>query len=733
MGNMKECGRSAKKGRSNSAENLGNENDNNQMKNKNKKQNKNIIKKNSKNSLKSISNEKSNGGEKMDIPQEDKDFEIKDEKNKAKSPEKEVIGEYESERPSIKIVEKKTINNSTILIGLANIGATCYMNATLQCLSNTDKLTNYFLKEFEYDKDKVDDTKKISNQYYRLLHHLWSKTSDKKDYAPKHFKKVLSEVNPLFSGVNANDSKDLLNFLLETLHRELNKAPKEEKEYNNIGNNINQFSEEDIKQIFFKDFAKRYRSIISDLFYFTFEIKSQCCNCKLIKYNFQVNPFLEFPLEQVNQYLFQNGKIASLTNMDGSNPDINLHDCFEYNQKIDLMSGENQMYCNLCNNCYDSYYSTTLYLSPEILIINLNRGKNAVYQCNVNFPEELDLTNYVINKDYNTQYELYAVICHIGPSSMSGHFVAYCRNRMDDKWYLYNDSIVTLCEKPKEYLNKMPYILFYKSKNLYKNNNENNINQNNLINQNQNIINGNNNIIVNNNMNNNMINNMNIGMNMNINNNMNYNMNNAQANNINMMNMNNNLNNNMNNGMNNNIININMNNNINNNMNNMNTNNYMNNANGINNINNMNINNNINNFNDMNNNNLMNNTNGMNNNNSMNNSNGLNNNNGMNNMNCMNNNNCMNNMNCMNNSNGMNNNNSMNNSNGMNNNNGMNNINCMNNNNVINNMNGMNNINYMNNKGMNYNNGMNNMDSNGMNGKNKMNNNNMMANNIQKY
>jgi hypothetical protein len=86
---------------------------------------------------------------------------------------------------------------------------------------------------------------------------------------------------------------------------------------------------------------------------------------------------------------------------------------------------------------------------------------------------------------------------------MSGHFVAYCRNRMDDKWYLYNDSIVTLCKKSNEYLNKMPYILFYKSKNLNKNNNENNINQNNLINQN--IINGNNNNIANNNMNKNKI------------------------------------------------------------------------------------------------------------------------------------------------------------------------------------------------------------------------------------
>ena len=33
------------------------------------------------------------------------------------------------------------------LIGLNNIGATCYLNATLQCLSQTRALTNYFLNE----------------------------------------------------------------------------------------------------------------------------------------------------------------------------------------------------------------------------------------------------------------------------------------------------------------------------------------------------------------------------------------------------------------------------------------------------------------------------------------------------------------------------------------------------------------------------------------------------------
>ena len=184
----------------------------------------------------------------------------------------------------------KQINKSTILIGLKNVGGPRLMNAILQCLSNTDKLTNHFLIKFKHDKD--DDTKKIAYQYYNLLKHLWDKNSDKKEYAPKNFINVLSEVNPsLFTGIVYN-SKDLLNCLLETLHKELNKKPKEEN--NNIDNNINQFNEEEVKQHFFKDFAKKNRSIISDLFYYTFETKSRCLNCNNTEYKFKNNIIFNF-------------------------------------------------------------------------------------------------------------------------------------------------------------------------------------------------------------------------------------------------------------------------------------------------------------------------------------------------------------------------------------------------------------------------------------------------------
>ena len=43
---------------------------------------------------------------------------------------------------------------------------------------------------------------------------------------------------------------------------------------------------------------------------------------------------------------------------------------------------------------------------------------------------------------------------------MNGHFIAFCRHRVSDKWYKYNDAIVSECEND-EYLVGVPYILFY--------------------------------------------------------------------------------------------------------------------------------------------------------------------------------------------------------------------------------------------------------------------------------
>ena len=367
---------------------------------------------------------------------------------------KKIRKEFQKERENFE--KEKELEKTPILVGLNNIGATCYMNATLQALSNTDKLTNYFLTQFVYDPE--NQQKIMSNEFYKLLTHLHDKNNMNKAYSPDDFKTVLSSQNPLFQGIQACDSKDLINFLIETFHRELNAI--QNPQNNNY--NVNQLNENEVLQNFLNDFQTNYSSIISDLFYGVLETKTKCLGCKNTKYNFQIYSFLEFPLEQINNYFSQNGK-RNLINNNGTNPDIDLYECFDYYQKMDFMNGDNQMYCNICNSLQNALYGCLLYSGPQYLIINLNRGRNAVYECKVIFPELLNILNYVTFKEGITVYKLYAVICHYGPSSMDGHFMAYCRNEKDNNWYLYNDAFVSKCTKIGQYNEGMPYILFYKS------------------------------------------------------------------------------------------------------------------------------------------------------------------------------------------------------------------------------------------------------------------------------
>ena len=65
------------------------------------------------------------------------------------------------------------------------------------------------------------------------------------------------------------------------------------------------------------------------------------------------------------------------------------------------------------------------------------------------------------------KYKLIGVITHLGESSMSGHFIAYCREPLYGTWYKYNDAIVTqVTNFTNEVINfAMPYLLFYEKEN----------------------------------------------------------------------------------------------------------------------------------------------------------------------------------------------------------------------------------------------------------------------------
>ena len=146
------------------------------------------------------------------------------------------------------------------------------------------------------------------------------------------------------------------------------------------------------------------------------------------------------------------------------NNSVTLDDCFSYNQKTEIFTGENKNYCNICKQLYDSYYTSKIYSCPNNLIIILNRGKNNIYNIKLYFNETIDITQYVVcNNENKWIYNLYAIITFIGQSGPNALFIASCKSPVDNKWYRYNDTFVNpIDDVQKEVINfGIPYILFY--------------------------------------------------------------------------------------------------------------------------------------------------------------------------------------------------------------------------------------------------------------------------------
>ena len=334
-----------------------------------------------------------------------------------------------------------TIDNKDSSLGLDNVGATCYMNATLQCLAHIKRITEHIIN-YREDK-KLKDTKKfkLSEAYSEVVYEIWlPKDPKKKSFAPNRFKKVLGEMNSLFAPTAANDAKDLLIYFIEQMHTELNQS-KETNLNLVMPDNMNPMDHQDVLRCFAEEFMKKYNSVFSHYCYGSNVSVTHCNGCNVQKFSYQCFSFIIFPLLEAKKHCVISGRLNPLNY---NNYILNIEDCFLYNQKLEFFTGNNQMYCNICQASKDSSMQTRISTAPLILILILNRGKgNLDFKEPFIFWEIIDLRNYVEFPQPDNFYFLSGVVSHMGDSGPSGHFIAFCRMSPNSKWYCYNDSIVS--------------------------------------------------------------------------------------------------------------------------------------------------------------------------------------------------------------------------------------------------------------------------------------------------
>lgn len=335
-----------------------------------------------------------------------------------------------------------SLYDSSGLVGLDNLGNTCYMNAGLQCLIHTCLVSEYFLQG-KYKRHLCHKNSTDTN-VAESLGMLISSIYQQKPFStvnPMHFKQEINEFAPDFDGYEQQDSHEFLRIVLDRLEEELRS-----RKCDVSGKKVEKLSDEKLNKLCIDDqieyWWSRHVAMNSSFVAHTFcgqfmnEVECLCCQHRTLCFDPFYDLSLPIPKEPstistILQRTHIRNDVSYNKNTEfdhrlGSS--FTLEDCLSCFTKKEVLDGVNKIHCERCKTAQRSTRRLMIARFPRVLVIHLKRFDNmgGKVRKKVSFPlKGLDLSVFSCRKEFKQPpiYDLYAVNNHIG-TSFSGHYTA---------------------------------------------------------------------------------------------------------------------------------------------------------------------------------------------------------------------------------------------------------------------------------------------------------------------